>query len=251
MLKVLIVEDEIPAARRLARVLNETGYPVQVIETTDSIEDTVNFLRFGNRPDLILMDIHLADGACFEIFKQIEVKTPVIFITAYDQYAINAFKVNSIDYLLKPVKTEELKDALDKFSSLRQPFNQLFDVLKELSPAKTAWQKRFIVKSGNTLKAIETNNIAMFYAEDKVVMLLTLGENRYIIDQTLDKLQSVLDPARFFRVSRKVIIHDAAIKSMSPYFRGKIKLELVMKTPLEVLVSSEKSDVFKSWFETG
>lgn len=251
MLKILIVEDEQTAARRLERVLKETGYPVEIVGIIDSVEDTVNFLRFGNKPDLILMDIHLADGSCFEIFKQVEVNIPVIFITAYDQYAINAFKVNSIDYLLKPVNLQELKNALDKFSRLQQPVASIYEVLKELSPAKTAWQKRFIVKTGNTLKAIETARIAMFYAEDKVVLLLTFDENRYVVDQSLDKLETLLDPGRFFRISRKVIIHDAAIKSMSPYFRGKIKLELVMKTPLEVLVSSEKGDDFKSWFETG
>jgi len=251
MLKILIVEDEQTAARRLERILGETGYPVEITGIIDSIEDTVNFLRFANKPDLILMDIHLADGSCFEIFNQVDVLIPVIFITAFDQYAINAFKVNSIDYLLKPVNRQELKNALDKFSRLQRPPASIYEVLKELSPSKTAWQKRFIIKAGNTHKAIETADIAMFYAEDKVVMLLTLGEDRYIVDQTLDRLETILDPGRFYRISRKVIIHDKAIKSISPYFRGKIKLDLVLRTPIEVIVSSEKSDLFKSWFEKG
>jgi two-component system, LytTR family, response regulator LytT len=251
MLKIFIVEDELTATRRLMRVLIETGVPYQIIATADSVEDAVNYLRFGDKPDIILMDIHLSDGSCFEIFKQIEIKIPVIFITAYDQYAIDAFRVNSIDYLLKPVKTAGLKAALEKFATLRRPAEAIYDVLKEMNSQKAVYKKRFIVKSGNTLQAISTSEIALFFAEDKVVMLLTFDGRRFIVDHSLDKLEEMLDPSDFFRVSRKIILHDTAIKNMSPWFRGKIKIETILTNEMEVVVSAEKSAAFKSWLETG
>lgn len=251
MLKILIVEDELTATRRLMRVLDETGVPHQIEATTDSVEDTVNFLRFGNLPDLILMDIHLSDGSCFEIFKQIEIKIPVIFITACDQYAIDAFKVNSIDYLLKPVKAAGLKSALEKFAGLRQPVEAIYEVLKSMNSGKAAYKKRFIVKSGNNLQAISTREIVLFFAEDKVVMLLTFDGRRFILDHSLEKLEALLDPSGFFRISRKMIIQDTAIKNMSPWFRGKIKIETVVPTEMEVVVSADKSAAFKNWLESG
>lgn len=249
-LKILIVEDEVTAARRLQRVLIETKIPHEVVAILDSVEDTVNYLKFSNKPDLILSDIHLSDGNCFNIFKQVEVKIPVIFTTAYDQYAINAFKVNSIGYLLKPINLEELKAALLKFRNY-QPDSHLIEQLKNFFPETHNYQKRFVLKSGNHLKVVDSKEIALFYAEDKVVFAQSFDGSNAIVDFSLDKLESILDPALFFRINRKVMLNVQSIKIMSTHFRGKIKVDLVVQTHVETFVSAEKSEAFKQWLEKG
>lgn len=248
MLKILIVEDEVAAARRLQRLLTETGIRHALLAHLESVEDTVRYLRYGNAPDLILMDIHLADGSCFNIFKQIELQTPVIFTTAYDQYAINAFKVNSIDYLLKPIGLEDLKLALNKYLDRRPEF-ELLQRIKMLSNTHQTHQQRFVVKSGHSLKVVEVKEVAMFYAEDKMVIAFTFNQKQHLLDHSLDKLESLLDPAHFFRINRKVIVQTAAIKDMSLYFRGKLKLNLHVKPVFDLLVSAEKAESFKRWIE--
>jgi two-component system, LytTR family, response regulator LytT len=249
-IKILIVEDEVTAARRLARVLSETQFPHEVISIISSVEDAVNYFRFGNKPDLILMDIHLSDGSSFEIFNQVELHIPVIFITAYDEYAISAFKVNSIDYLLKPVKKEELLAALEKFRR-NSPDVSVLDTLKDMFTGKQKYLRRFVIKSGSGFYVVETNEVALAYAEEKVVFVQDFQGKRHIVDYTLEKLMTLLDPTHFFRINRKVIVNIRSIKSISTWFRGKLRIVLHTDTPVDTIVSSAHSSAFRKWLEGG
>ncbi|MFZ4401068.1 MAG: LytR/AlgR family response regulator transcription factor [Bacteroidales bacterium] len=245
-MKILIVEDEQAAARRLIRLVKELLPDTEIIDQFETISDTVSWLMVNKQPDLMLMDIHLADGSCFEIFRQMEVTTPVIFITAYDQYAIQAFKVNSIDYLLKPVKKEELALSLDKWKNSRHEVD--FKALMAQMLQKTAvTPHRFVVKYGQYLKAIDNKEIALFYAEDKTINMLTFDKQKYPIDFSLDKLTEMLDKREFFRVSRSVIINFKAIGQMYSHFKGRIKIETVVSCPVETYVSAERAQSFKLW----
>ncbi len=251
MIKVIIVEDEPTAARRLQKLLAESGFDILALEILDSVKNTAAYLQYGEKPDLILLDIHLADGSSFELFKMLDIDIPVIFTTAYDAYAIDAFKVNSIDYLLKPVRREELIAALQKFAR-NQPAFLVQDAIKNLVKSSVnQYQKRFVVKSGTQLKAVEVDHIAVFYAEDKVVMMRTFNGHTFIVDFSLDKLETMLIPSMFYRINRKMIINERSIKKISTYFKGKLKIELQIETPFDVLVSAEKVSAFKSWLETG
>lgn len=249
-IKIVIIEDEVAAARRLQRILQESGIVHEVVAVLESVEDSLNYFKFGKIPDLILSDIHLADGNCFNIFRQLEIKIPVIFTTAFDQYAINAFKVNSIDYLLKPIQIDELRTAINKFKD-QQPDFLLFEKLKPYYPEANTYQQRFVIKSGNKYNILDTNNIALCYADEKLVFALSYDHQKAILDFSLDKLEQLLDPSQFFRINRKVIIHVKSIKNMALYFRGKIKLGLSVNTDIETIVSAERADDFKSWIEKG
>ncbi len=245
-MKILIVEDEQAAARRLTRLVKELQPDAEIIDNFETISDTVSWLMVNKQPDLMLMDIHLADGSCFEIFRQVQVTTPVIFITAYDQYAIQAFKVNSIDYLLKPVKKEELEISLTKWKNSYHKVD--FTALIEQMVQKTKeTPHRFVVKYGQYLKAIDTKEIALFYAEDKTINMLTFDKQSYPIDFSLDKLSEMLDKREFFRINRGVIINYKAIGQMFSHFKGRIKIESIVPCPIETYVSADRAQSFKQW----
>lgn len=245
-MKIIIVEDEQAAFRRLSRLLTELQPNAEIIHHFETISETVKYLMSNNQPDLILMDIHLADGSCFEIFKQVKLSAPVIFITAFDQYAIQAFKVNSIDYLLKPVKKEELAASLTKFENSGHEVD--FKALMEQMLQKTKERPyRFVVKYGQFLKAIEAKDIAIFYAEDKTINILTFDKQSYPIDFSLDKLSEMLDNSIFFRINRGVIINYKAIGQMFTHFKGRIKIETIVKVPVETYVSADRGSAFKQW----
>lgn len=247
-IKILIIEDEVTAARRLERVLNETGFPHEVIAIISSVEDAVNYFRFGNKPDLILMDIHLSDGSSFGIFNQVELHIPVIFITAYDEYAINAFKVNSIDYLMKPVKKEELLASLEKFDRHR-PDASVLDALKSMLSGEKKYLKRLVIKSCSVFNVIEVSEVALAYAEDKVVFVQDFHGKRHIVDYTLEKLMTMLDPAHFFRINRKAIVNIQAIKTLSTWFRGRMKIVLHIDASVDTIVSASLASGFRKWIE--
>lgn len=255
-MKILIVEDEPFAADALAAIIKKLRAQAEILTSLGSIEETVDWLKSHQPPGLIFCDIHLSDGNSFEIFRQVEVKCPVIFTTAYNQYALEAFKVNSIDYLLKPIKPEEVARALDKFENLQQ--QQLAQSLVNLqqllqtSPAQPQpqnFKSRFMVKHGQGLKAIALEDVAYFWAEEGVVFLVTNPGKRYIINYTLEQLEEQVDPQLFFRANRQMMLHIKSVQEVRPYFKGRLSLVLNPSTTEEVIVSSSKSHDFKNWLE--
>ena len=248
-MKVLIVEDEIAAARRLAKMLQSIEPNSELLAITDSISSTIAWLKENKEPELILLDIHLADGSSFKIFDQVKVKSSIIFTTAYDQYAIQAFKVNSVDYLLKPIKPEELAFSLSKYKEKKKeipPF-EIEKLINELRKPQQTFQQRFIVHFADKLKSIEINSIAYFMAMEKAVYLVSNDGHRYAIDYTIEKLEEVLDPQISYRINRKFIVSFASIKGMYSYSKSRVKVDLIPNPETEVIVSSERAAGFKEW----
>lgn len=247
-MKILIVEDEIPAAERLKKLLQEIEPSVQIVDLVVSVKSALRWFNENPAPDLVLMDIHLADGDSFEIFRQTDVKAPVIFITAYDQHALEAFKVNSIGYLLKPLKRDELKAALDKYHELRSLGNeQVKALINQLNPVKKEYQKRIIIRYGDTIKMVDVNEVAYFYTEDKITYLCTRDNLRYPIDDNLDEVENISDPKQFFRINRQYIINILAIDKMLAWSKSRVKVVLKPATTEETIVSTERSPHFKEW----
>jgi len=236
-MKVLIIEDERITAEGLAEQLRELRPGAEVVDIIGTVEEATEWFNLHAEPDLIFCDIHLSDGISFEIFREVEVKTPVIFTTAYDQYAIEAFQVNSIDYLLKPIRKKDLAAALKKFEErsrgqaalqLQKMQNLLEQQMKSRGKAGS-YKSRFLVKIGDTMKTIPVEKIAYFKAEEGVVFLITRQGKRYIIDYTLDKLEEELDPEIFFRANRQLLVHIEAVKEVNRYFKGRLLLELSLR----------------------
>ncbi|MBK6640412.1 MAG: response regulator transcription factor [Bacteroidia bacterium] len=248
-MKYLIIEDEDPAATRLEKLIAAAAPDFILQNHIVSIRTAVKWLQENEHPDLIFMDIQLADGISFEIFNQIPVKCPVIFTTAFDQYAIQAFKVNSIDYLLKPVKNDELEAAIAKFRKSKTstdspiPYEKLLGLLK----GKPELHKRLLIRFGETIKAVEVSDVAYFYTENKINYLCTFDKKTYPLDFNLDQLESMIDPEHFFRINRQFIVHIKAINKMVSYSKSRVKLELVPPTEIETIVSTERSPNFKNW----
>jgi two-component system, LytTR family, response regulator LytT len=254
MIRYLIIEDEEPAARRLQKLVSETAPESELLDSIVSVRSAVQWFAANAAPDLVFMDIHLADGLSFEIFKEADITCPIIFITAYDKYALEAFKVNSIDYLLKPVKKEDLGRALQKFKKLQaspaQPpvdFSKLINILQEGKAA--SYKKRFVIKYGDHIKTIETTDAAYFYTETRVNFLVTNDGKRYAIDYYLDQLEDMLDPRLFFRINRQFIISIHSIEEMLSYSKSRILLKLKPAAKLETIVSTERSAAFKAWLD--
>jgi DNA-binding LytR/AlgR family response regulator len=229
--------------------------PCTVLECIDSIEDTVEWFENNPPPDLLFLDIQLSDGLSFEIFNRVEIKTPVVFTTAFDEYAIRAFKVNSIDYLLKPVKLDALTEAIEKYKALVDQFGgekqglDLEQVKNLLEIHKPQFKTRFIAKVGDQIKHVEIEEVAYFKAEDNEVMLITKENNRYIIDYSLDQLSGLLNPDAFFRVNRAYIISPKAIEKISKYFNSRLHLELIPAADENVLISRVKVPEFLEWMD--
>lgn len=246
-MKVLIIEDEPLAAKRLIRLLREVEPTVEIAEVLQGVNETIDWLQKGEA-DLIFLDIHLSDGNSFSIFEQVEIKSPVIFVTAFDQYAVQAFRVNSIDYLLKPIEQEELADSMQRYHNqqlLIQP-QQIIDMFGSITQQQD-YQKRFIVTSGDKIKSVQIEEVAYFFGQQKYVFLITGDNRKYIIDYTLGKLEEKLDPDRFFRINRQFIISFEAITNMFTYSKSRIKVELEPEPELEAIVSIDKSKKFKDW----
>lgn len=256
-MNVVIIEDEYPAAERLAKLLDHTGQPVTVVATLDSVASAVPWLQNNPAPDLILSDIQLSDGLSFEIYEQVVIKSPIIFTTSYDEYAIRAFKHRSIDYLLKPIKYEELVRAIEKYRTFRSTFSgadhaaRLEQLLDNLSHTGKTPKKRFLVRKGEQLIPITDEEIAYFYTENELVYLITNSSKKYVTDHTLEQLESLADPAKFFRINRQFILNIAAIREIHTYFSSRLKLQLHPPPSDEVLVSKGKVKGFKEWLERG
>ncbi len=254
-MNVVIIEDEYPAAERLAKLLERADPQVRVMATLDSVASAVPWLQNHPAPDLIMSDIQLSDGLSFEIYERVLIKSPIIFTTSYDEYAIRAFKHKSIDYLLKPIKFEELQRAIEKYRDLLQnPSStshaaRLEKLLDNISHTGRSHKKRFLVKKGEQLIPIADEETAYFYTENELVYLTTRANKKYVIDYTLEKLDSLLDPARFFRINRQMIVSLAAVQQIHTYFSSRLKLQLQPVTTAEVLVSKGQVKRFKAWLE--
>jgi two-component system, LytTR family, response regulator LytT len=255
MLTTILIEDEAPAARRLAKLLTELEPNIQFLAQPDAIGGAIEALR-QHTPDLLFSDIQLADGLSFEVFRHVPVACPVIFTTAYDEYAIRAFSVNSIDYLLKPIDPAKLAQSLAKFRSLRsgnvpnvpEAFQQLMAEMLRNQPLNVpTYRSRFLVSFRDRLDSIAAQDVAYFYSEQKITHLLTHTGKLYPLGQTMDELEAQLDPRQFFRANRQFIVSIGAIGSIHTHFSGKLKLTLKPEAQDEVMVSREKAGPFKDW----
>jgi len=246
-MKTLVIEDEIPAARRLSKMVMAARPAANILDTLDSVEGSVRWLRTFPSPDLIFMDIQIADGLSFDIFKQVEITAPVVFTTAFDQYAVQAFKVSAVDYLLKPIDPKDLESALQKFENQRFKHTPLdIDALSRLIK-KESYKERFLVKSGQQLTFLLTTEIAYFRSSDGLTQAHTVGGKKFFVENTLEELENLLDPREFFRISRGLTVRLNAIQKIHPHLNGRLKLELTPASPEEVFVSRERAGDFKSW----
>lgn len=251
-MNVLIIEDESFAADKLERMLKEVDPGINILAKLGSINDSVKWF-FQNTADLIFLDIQLSDGISFSIFEQVTINTPIIFTTAYDQYAIKAFQVNSISYLLKPIRKNDLADSLKKFQALKSAFSIDFDMLlANIQGRDPDYKKRFLIQTGEKIRKIEVSEIAYFYVLDKGVYLRTFEGKSYSVEYTLDKLETILNPSSFFRINRKYFVNMNSIANMVAYSRGRVKLELKPKVEdeLDTIVSIDRSGDFKKWLNS-
>ncbi len=253
-MKTIIIEDEYPAAERLEKLLHKLETPIRILAVLQSIAEALRWLSQNPAPDLIFSDIQLSDGLSFRIFETHPVKSPVIFTTSYDEYAIKAFKVKSIDYLLKPIKFQELQVAVTKFQEMQAPAVtdytlKIDSLLDTLQTTGKRYKSRFLVKHLEQLVPIQKEEIAYFFTTNGLVCLVRRDAKQFIIDYNLEELAKLLDPAYFFRINRQVIASLPAIQNIHTYFNGKLKLDLQPKIAQEVLVSRDKVQAFKEWLE--
>jgi len=251
-MNVLIVEDEIIASKRLIKLINECDPGIEILGVQDSILDTVNFLTV-NTPDLIFIDIQLSDGICFEIFERMEINIPVIFTTAYDEYMVQAFKVNSIDYLLKPIRQEDINASIERFKKYNQNADQLAirfqELLMNFIKGKKTYKGRFLIRSGRGFFSIDVENIAYFVSERKLNYIITKTGKRFVVDHTLDELIKMIDPMNFIKINRNYIISNSSIIRIEPYFNNRMILEVQPPSDQEILVSRSNLKTFKEWMD--
>lgn len=251
-MKAIIIEDEKPAARRLGRLLDELN--VQTAAMLHSVEESIRWFQDNPHPDLIFLDIQLSDGLSFEIFEHVEVKSPIVFTTAYDEYALQAFKLNSIDYLLKPIDDEELETAVKQYKNYSQSNRGIsvdFEDIKKLliNPVEREYKKRFTAKLGQHIKIIQAEEVSCFYSENKGTYAATIAGRNYLLDTTLEQLEEELEPESFFRVSRKFYVHIDHIEDIISYTNSRLQLKLKGFKEHEVIVSRERVKDFKLWIE--
>lgn len=247
-MKVLIIEDEQPASQKLVRLLKDIDKNIGIAGILESVEKATNWLSENPHPEIIFMDIQLEDGICFEIFENIDIKTPVIFTTAYDQYALKAFAVNSVDYLLKPIEASALEKAIHKYESLHKKIGlNIEDLVNKLQPRT---RERFLIKVGEHYKSVQTADIECFYIRERCNFLHTVTGKDYAVDFSLDKTENMVDDKRFFRVNRDFIINYSAIHDIIAYSSSRLKLILKGWPESEdILVSRERVAGFKKWMD--
>ncbi|MBT8278239.1 MAG: LytTR family DNA-binding domain-containing protein [Bacteroidia bacterium] len=249
-MNVLIIEDEKPSARRLQRMLAELNMSTEVM--LHSVQEALAWFETNEHPDLIFLDIQLSDGLSFEIFEKIDIKSAVIFTTAYDEYALQAFKLNSIDYLLKPIDDDDLAKAVEKYrnrASQQQAVTLDFDDIKKLlvNPLERPYKKRFSIKVGQHLKLVNCDDIECFYSENKGTYLFTNEGRNYLLDSSLEQLETELEPSMFFRINRKFYVNINAIKDMVSYTNSRLQIKLNTYNDQEVVVARERVKAFKDW----
>lgn len=248
-MKTLIIEDETAAAVNLRALLSEVEPSIEVLEVLESVAESVDYLRSNPTPELIFMDIHLADGDSFKIFKHVEVNCPIIFTTAYDQYALDAFKVNSIDYLLKPIAPTDLRRALEKLHRLSAPErNSMIERTKVMATEpQQASQNVFLVQVRDRIRPLKTEEVAYFYTCDERVTAHTFAGEELVIDRTLEALSGVLNEEEFYRANRQFIVARKALKDISVWFGSRLALNLSVETPERIIISKARVPKFKKW----
>lgn len=250
-MKVVIIEDEALAAERLEEIILQIRPNTEIQAKLDSVKQSIEWLQSHN-PELIFLDIKLSDGLSFAIFEKIDLNVPVIFTTAYDEYAIKAFELNSIDYLLKPIRQSDLLASIEKFEKLRKALlPDIPALLETLAESKPDYKKRFLLQYGEKLKKIEVEDIAYFYAQDKVVYLTMFDKQTYPMDHSLNQLEELIDPDQFFRINRQMLISYPSIQQMYAYSRSRIKIDLKPPEPkgIKALVSIDRTPVFREWID--
>lgn len=254
-MKILIIEDEALAAERLKNMILKILPEASISGILSSVEEGIEWFKDYPQPDLILADIQLADGLSFSIFKQFDIQSYIIFVTAYDEYAIEAFKLNSIDYLLKPIESQKLQKSIEKFLRLKNrasgfeklDLNTLIHHLQHSSP--TRYKSRFLIKNRQTLLTVNAGEIMYFYIEDQLLFLTSREGKKYLIEYTLNQLEEMLDPSIFFRINRQMFISHKAIKTIHPYFNSRLLIDTEPPFTEDVIVSREKVNAFKQWLE--
>jgi two-component system LytT family response regulator len=251
-MKILIIEDEKPAAEHIQRLVNRYDASFELLGPIDSVKKSTEWFRSNPHPDLVLMDIQLADGLSFEIFENTAIHCPVIFTTAFNDYAIRAFKVNSIDYLLKPIDFDELKNAFEKFGKIRQQvtpetYATLFD--KVMNSLTKEYKQRFVIKVGEHIKSVPTSDIFYFFSMEKATFIHTKTDHNYVIDYSMDQVEGLTDPQQFFRINRKYLIRLEAIDDIITYSNSRLKIELKQSDDQDVIVAREKVSAFKKWLD--
>ncbi|MCP4023428.1 MAG: response regulator transcription factor [Desulfobacteraceae bacterium] len=254
-MNIVIIEDEYAAVQRMKKLLTAMDPSTKILAVLEGVDDAVCWFKENDAPDLAFVDVQLADGICFEIFDAIEPECPLIFVTAYDQYAIQAFKVNSIDYLLKPVDSNELEQSIRKYhrvsqkGAMKNPGPELNALMNHLAAMKQEYKSRFLVKSGEAFHSISCLDLAYFFIEDQLVRLKTCKGKTYILDQSLDELEKALDPKQFHRINRQMVVHFSAIQSVHKWFNNRLKLSLSPAHKHDVIVSRKKVKLFKKWLD--
>lgn len=249
-MRVIIIEDETPAANRLAKMLQNISDEMEVVKRLDSVESSVKYFKSAEDIDLIFMDIQLADGLSFDIFQKAEVKCPVIFTTAFDQYSLKAFKVNSIDYLLKPVDEKELQQAVDKYRQLYNKKENNFSdkILKLVQEMNTVrYKERLLIKRGQQLSYLKIESTAYCYADGKLCYAVDFGNNKYLLENNLSQLEEQLQPNKFYRINRHLLVNIEAVSKVHTWLGGRLKLELLPSINADTVVSRERVNGFKEW----
>ncbi len=246
-MKVLICEDETPASRMLSKLIQEASPSTQIVGVAETGEEALKIIN-SEKLDLIFMDIELADGSCFEVLEGVEIKTPVIFTTAYDEYALKAFELNAIDYLVKPISFPQLQKAIDKFIRFKEVLNQAEPFMfKSDFLRQEGFKKRFLVKYGRKLFPMAIEEIAYFMANDKLVWLVSKNRKKFVINYTLSELEDLLDPNTFFRLNRQFIVQLDSIVNLEPYFKGQVIVNLEPEVDQEIIISRNKTPELKAW----
>lgn len=256
MIKVVIIEDELPAQRLLKETLQEINFDTKVIGCFNSIKSAVEWFQNNPHPDIVLLDIQLSDGLSFEIFKQAKVESAIIFTTAYDEYAIQAFKVNSIDYLLKPVEKDKLKTAFEKYHNYNKQFIQkqnsnidFSELASLIKGEKTEYRKRFLIQSNESFFHLPVEDIALFYSMQGITFAVTFEKREYPVNFSLENLKDHLQPDNFFKINRQFIVNIDAIKRVHSYFNGKLKIEMQPSHSQDIIIGKDKTASFKRWLD--
>lgn len=251
-MKVVIVEDELVAAQKLERLISQSNDDIQVIAILQSVDESIEWFTLNTAPDLVFMDIHLADGSAFSIFDKVQISCPIIFTTAYDEYALKAFEVNSIDYLLKPINEKSFEHAMNKFRNLAATKSYDTDMIANLLAAfkdtKKVYKSNFLIPHKDKFIPLAVDKIACLYTENKMVKIITSDNQTYTIDSSLEDMYAQLDPAQFFRANRQFIVSHKSIKDISIWFGSKLSVNLHVIVPEKIIVSKARVPEFKVWY---
>ncbi len=251
-MNAVIIEDELVAAQKLQRLISQSVGDIKVIAVLQSVDESIDWFSQNNTPDLVFMDIHLADGSSFTIFEKVQISCPIIFTTAYDEYALKAFEVNSIDYLLKPINEKSFERAIEKFRHLTEKkidnTDMIANIMNAIKETKMVYKSNFLIPFKDKLIPLAADKIACFYSEFKMVKIFTLDNQTYTMDSSLEDIYTKLDPSKFFRANRQYIVSHKAIKDISVWFGSKLSINVTVQLPDKIIVSKARVPEFKIWY---